>query len=298
LTIAVTDIDLIILQHSEDCWVLETPFNCGSPSISICSAGPEHSSPVMTFLFTVSRTISEDSRLPIISVLTTSVWDMISEAAAIFSADTSPFSTFSLFSSFFPATGAALFLVTPGFWAFAAALAAATLAAAAVGLTADVDVAARLGVPDMGLVVAELLDLLRPAPLLVVATLFVVVLATLVAGALVTATVGLLAATLLVVELLVVALGAGLGRALEVELALDGCRETDLLLVELGLVGCGRDTLEEVGRFGGSVLVVAVLASIGLGLDGMVLDVVGFVVGLDGPFSDGLLESGFLSVVR
>jgi len=56
--------------------------------------------------------------------------------------------------------------------------------------------------------------------------------------------------------------------------------------------------LEEVGRFGGSVLVVAVLASIGLGLDGMVLDVVGFVVGLDGPFSDGLLESGFLSVVR
>jgi len=232
-------------------------------------------------------------------VLSASVWGIISDAAATFSVIMSPLSTLTLFSSFFRATGVALFLVTPGFWDFAAALAAATLAAAAVGLPAVVEVAARLGVPDMGLVVAELLDLLRPGPLfVVVAALLVVVLATLVAGTLFTDTVGLLAATLLVVEVLVVALAVGLGRALEVELALDGCRETDLLLVELGLVDGGRETLEEVGRFGGSVLVVAVLASVSLGLDGMVLDVVRLVVGLDGPFSDSLLERGFLSMVR
>ena len=51
---------------------------------------------------------------------------------------------------------------TPGFCALAAARAAATLAAAADGLTAAVEEVTLLAVDDVGLVVSELLDLLIP----------------------------------------------------------------------------------------------------------------------------------------
>jgi len=170
----------------------------------------------------------------------------------------------------------------------AAALAAATRDAAAVGFTAVVEAAALLAVvDDEGLVVAELLDLLSPVPVLVGAVDAL--------GAAPGA--GLLAATLLVVAVVVLDT-AGLGLALEVELALDGCLDTVVLPLALDLVAGGRGAVEEVGRFGGSDLVSAVLISVCFGLDGMVLGTVGFVVGLAGPFSDGLVARGFLSVVR
>ena len=183
-------------------------------------------------------------------------------------------------------TPEALVLATPGFDALAAALALATLSAAADGFTAE-EVAALLAVAD-GLVVAELLDLLKPVDLVVVEDVGLGV-----AAALAVPATGLFVveATLFVVE---VVLGTeGLGLALEEELALDGCLDTVGLLVALDLVAGGRGVADEVGRFGGSVLVSA-----GLGLDGMVLGTAGFAVGLVGPFSAGLAASGFLSVPR
>ena len=53
-------------------------------------------------------------------------------------------------------------MLGPGFCALAAARAAATLAAAADGLTAAVEEVTLLAVDDVGLVVSELLDLLNP----------------------------------------------------------------------------------------------------------------------------------------
>ena len=113
----------------------------------------------------------------------------------------------------------------------AAALAAATRDAAAVGFTAVVEAAALLAVvDDEGLVVAELLDLLSPVPVLVGAVDAL--------GAAPGA--GLLAATLLVVAVVVLDT-AGLGLALEVELALDGCLDT---CSATELVAGGREPIE------------------------------------------------------
>ena len=159
---------------------------------------------------------------------------------------------------------------TPGFCALAAARAAATLAAAADGLTAVVEEVALLAADDVGLVVAELLDLLNPeldlddvdAGFDGAGVLEIPV-----------ADDGLLAAALLVVA----DEGfdtPGLGRALDVELAFDACLDT--VGVGLGLVAGGRGAVEEVGRFG-SGLVSKVLVSVGFGLDGLVLGAGHFV---------------------
>lgn len=168
----------------------------------------------------------------------------------------------------------------------AAALAAATREAAAVGLTAVVEAAALLAVVKEGLVVAELLDLLKPVPDLVAVGVTLGA-----AGVLVAPGVGLLVASLLV-DAVVVFATAGLGLALEVELALDGCLDT--VGVGLALVAGGRGAVE-VGRFGGSDLVSPVLLSVGLGLDGMVLGTVDLGAGFAGPFSVGFVARGFLS---
>jgi len=125
-----------------------------------------------------------------------------------------------------------------------AARAAATLAAAADGLTAVVEEVALLAVDDIGLVVAELLN-----PELdlddVVAGFGAGVLVTPVADD-----------GLLVAALLVVAEEAfdtpGLGRALDVELAFDACLDT--VGVGLGLVAGDRGAVEEVGRFGSGLV--------------------------------------------
>jgi len=179
-------------------------------------------------------------------------------------------------------------LGTPGFCALAAARAAATLAAAADGLTAVVEEVALLAVDDVGLVVAELLDLLNPE-----LDLDDVDAGFDGAGVLITpvADDGLLPTALLVVadEGLDT---PGLGRALDVELAFDACLDT--VGVGLGLVAGGRGAVEEVGRFG-SGLVSKVLVSVGLGLDGLVLGAGGFVDGFVAPFSVDLTTSGFLS---
>lgn len=193
-----------------------------------------------------------------------------------------------LFTSFFVPEG--IFPLGIGFDDLAAALAAATLAAAADGLTAVVEVTALLAVDDAGLFVAELLDLLIPelafedveagldgvltGPLVVVDCLLVE---------------GLL---LVVADDDVFATPGRGGRALEVELALDGCLDT--VGVGLGLVTGGRTVVEEVGRFG-STLVSGALFSVGLGLDGLVLGTGGLVDGFVVPFSVGLVASGFLS---
>jgi len=179
-------------------------------------------------------------------------------------------------------------LGTPGFCALAAARAAATLAAAADGLTDVVEEVTLLAVDDVGLVVAELLDLLNPeldlddvdAGFDGAGVLEIPV-----------ADDGLLAAALLVVA----DEGfdtPGLGRALDVELAFDACLDT--VGVGLGLVAGGRGAVEEVGRFG-SGLVSKVLISVGLGLDGLVLGAGGFVDGFVAPFSVDFTTSGFLS---
>ena len=149
-------------------------------------------------------------------------------------------------------------MLGPGFCALAAARAAATLAAAADGLTAVVEEVALLAVDDIGLVVVELLN-----PEL---DLDDVVAGFDGAGVLVTpvADDGLLVAALLVVADEAFDT-AGLGRALDVELAFDACLDT--VGVGLGLVAGGRGSVEEVGRFG-SDLVCKVLVSVGLCLDG------------------------------
>jgi len=179
-------------------------------------------------------------------------------------------------------------LGAPGFCALAAARAAATLAAAAEGLTAVVEVAALLAVDDVGLVVAELLDLLNPE-----LDFDDVDAGFDGAGVLETpvADDGLLVASLLVVadEGFV---APGLGRALDVELAFDGCLDT--VGVGLVLVAGGRGAVEEVGRFG-SALVSRGLFSVGLGLDGLVRGAGGLVDGFVAPFSTDLATSGFLS---
>lgn len=102
---------------------------------------------------------------------------------------------------------------------------------------------------------------------------------------------GLLETTLLVVADEGLAT-PGLGLALDVELAFDGCLDT--VGVGLGLVAGGRGAVEEVGRFG-STLVSWVLVSVGLGLDGLVRGAGGFVDGFDTPFSVDFAVSGFLS---
>lgn len=150
-----------------------------------------------------------------------------------------------------------------------------------------VEAAALLAVVEEGLVVAELLDLLNPVlDLVAVEATFGA------AGALVAPGIGLVLASLLVVAVVVLAT-AGLGRALDVELALDGCLDT--VGVGRALVAGGRGAVEEVGRFGGSDLVSDILLSAGLGLDGMVLGTVDLGAGLAGPFSVGLVARGFLS---
>lgn len=150
-----------------------------------------------------------------------------------------------------------------------------------------VEAAALLAGVEEGLVVAELLDLLNPVlDLVAVEATFGA------AGALVAPGTGLLLASLLVVAVVVLAT-AGLGRALDVELALDGCLDT--VGVGRALVAGGRGAVEEVGRFGGSDLVSAILLSVGLGLDGIVLGTVDLGAGLAGPFSVGLVARGFLS---
>jgi len=186
-----------------------------------------------------------------------------------------------------PAWGT-LTLEAPGFCALAAARAAATLAAAAEGLTAVVEEAALLAVDDVGLVVAELLDLLSPeldlddveAGFDGAGVLDIPV-----------AKDGLFETTLLVVADEGLAT-PGLGLALDVELAFDGCLDT--VGVGLGLVAGGREAVEEVGRFG-STLVSTVLVSVGLGLDGLVRGAGGFVDGFVAPFSVDFAASGFLS---
>ena len=107
----------------------------------------------------------------------------------------------------------------------AAVRAAATLAAAADGLTAVVEEVALLAVDDIGFDGA---------------------------GVLVTpADDGLLAATLLVVADEAFDT-PGLGRALDVELAFDACLDT--VGVRLELVAGGRGAVEEVGRFGSGLV--------------------------------------------
>ena len=130
----------------------------------------------------------------------------------------------------------------------AAVRAAATLAAAADGLTAVVEEVALLAVDDIGLVVAELLDMLNPE-----LDLDDVVAGFDGAGVLVTpvADDGLLVAALLVVADEAFDT-AGLGRALDVELAFDACLDT--VGVGLGLVAGGRGAVEEVGRFGSGLV--------------------------------------------
>jgi len=192
-----------------------------------------------------------------------------------------------LFTSFFVPEG--IFPLGIGFDDLAAALAAATLAAAADGLTAVVEVTALLAVDDAGLFVAELLDLLIPELAFeeVEAGLDGVLTSPLVEDCLLVE--GLL---LVVADDDVFATPGRGGRALEVELALDGCLDT--VGVGLGLVTGGRTVVEEVGRFG-STLVSGALFSVGLGLDGLDLGTGGLVDGFVVPFSVGLVASGFLS---
>lgn len=168
----------------------------------------------------------------------------------------------------------------------AAALAAATLAAAAEGLTAVVELAALLAVDDEGRVVAELLDLLNPE----------LDFDEVEDGGLAGPLPGFVDASLLVVAVVVDALvTAGLGLALEVELALEGCLDTVVVVgVGRGLVAAGRGAVEDVGRFG-SVLVSAATPATGLGLDGLVLGAGVLAGGLATPFSVGLVARGFLS---
>lgn len=173
----------------------------------------------------------------------------------------------------------------------AAALAAATLAAAADGFTAVVELAALLAVDDEGRVVAELLDLLNPeldldevedGGLLV-------------AGGLAGPLPGFVDASLLVVAVVDAFVTAGLGLALEVELALDGCLDTVVVVVVgRGLAAAGRGAVDDVGRFG-SVLVSAAALATGFGLDGLGLGRGVLAGGLATPFSVGLVARGFLS---
>jgi len=168
----------------------------------------------------------------------------------------------------------------------AAARAAATLAAAAEGLTAVVDAAALLAVDDVGLVVAELLDLLSPE------LDFDDEEAGFGGGWVLDVPVaedGLFVTTLLVVADKGLAT-PGLGLALDVELAFDGCLDT--VGVGLGLVAGGRGAVEEVGRLG-STLVSWVLVSVGLG--GLVCGAGGFVDAFNAPFFVDFAVSGFLS---
>ena len=100
---------------------------------------------------------------------------------------------------------------------------------------------------DVGLVVAELLDLLNPE-----LDLDDVDAGFDGAGVLVTpADDGLLAATLLVVADEAFDT-PGLGRALDVELAFDACLDT--VGIGLGLVAGDRGAVEEVGRFGSGLV--------------------------------------------
>jgi len=175
----------------------------------------------------------------------------------------------------------------------AAALAAATLAAAADGFTAVVELAALLAVDDEGRVVAELLDLLNPeldldevedGGLLV-------------AGGLAGPLPGFVDASLLVVAVVDAFVTAGLGLALEVELALEGCLDTVVVVVVgvgRGLAAAGRGAVDDVGRFG-SVLVSAAALATGFGLDGLGLGRGVLAGGLATPFSVGLVARGFLS---
>lgn len=174
----------------------------------------------------------------------------------------------------------------------AAALAAATLAAAADGFTAVVELAALLAVDDEGRVVAELLDLLNPeldldevedGGLLV-------------AGGLAGPLPGFVDASLLVVAVVDAFVTAGLGLALEVELALEGCLDTVVVGVGVGrgLAAAGRGAVDDVGRFG-SVLVSAAALATGFGLDGLGLGRGVLAGGLATPFSVGLVARGFLS---
>jgi len=185
-------------------------------------------------------------------------------------------------------------LELPGFEALAAALAAATLAAAADGFTAVVELAALLAVDDEGRVVAELLDLLNPeldldevedGGLLV-------------AGGLAGPLPGFVDVSLLVVAVAEVDafVTAGLGLALEVELALEGCLDTVVVVVGVGrgLAAAGRGAVDDVGRFG-SVLVSAATLATGFGLDGLGLGRGVLAGGLATPFSVGLVARGFLS---
>lgn len=160
-----------------------------------------------------------------------------------------------------------------------------------------VELAALLAVDDVGRVVAELLDLLNPELDLdeVVDGGLVV------GGGLVGPLPGFVDASLLVVAVVpdVDALvTAGLGLALEVELALEGCLDT-VLGVGRGLAAAGRGAVDDEGRLG-SVLVSAATLPTGLDLDGLVLGIVVRGVlggGLATPFSVGLVARGFLSPI-
>lgn len=173
----------------------------------------------------------------------------------------------------------------------AAALAAATLAAAADGFTAVVELAALLAVDDEGRVVAELLDLLNPELDLDEVEDGGLLVAGVLAGPLP----GFVDASLLVVAVVDAFVTAGLGLALEVELALEGCLDTVVVGVGRGLAAAGRGAVDDVGRFG-SVLVSAATLATGFGLvDGLGLGRGVLAGGLATPFSVGLVARGFLS---
>lgn len=119
LTIAVNDIDLVsCFQHSDDCSGSVTPFMCGSTKATF-SPDPGISSPVTTFLFIVSRTVSVGSGLTASAVVLVTASGLLSEAP--FVSDPTPFST--LFSNFsadlfkadFSFAGGTFALAVPGF---------------------------------------------------------------------------------------------------------------------------------------------------------------------------------------
>ena len=184
----------------------------------------------------------------------------------------------------------------------AAALAAATLSAAAVGLTAVEDVAALVELADV--------VLFSPGPLLV---LVAVAEASLledvvclneedevrVLVSLEAAGVGFLAsspALAAVVGLLgleaappcLVTLDAGFGLLLEAELALEVCLDTPGVAEAVLLVG----RVEEVGRRGGILSLVSVL-----GLERSVLGTAGFLVAESGLEGIGFLSKGLVAPV-
>jgi len=178
---------------------------------------------------------------------------------------------------------------TPGLEPFAASLAAATLAAAAVGFDAVVEVVVLPAV--VGLEVAELLDLLR----LVLCLFTLGVLELEDVGVLGVPEIVLFIPTRLDVPTVDLTAG-GLGRTPEEELAFEACLET--AGVDFTLVEGGRDKVdevEEVGRLDTSDF-TSDFSLPSLDLDGILLETAVRVVAV--TLSDDLETRGFRSVRR